>query len=92
MLNLFKKDKIEFNKNVSFDVAYKALRKGYLIKHANYSDVYLKYFNGRIFELLDREDSSCNEITEFSVFEMLMDRWQILPKDAIKYEGNNNGL
>lgn len=73
------KQSYEYNKNVPFDVAFKALREGYIIKHANYSDVYLKYLNGRIFELLSRDNGKCTEVTEFSTFEMLIDKWKILP-------------
>lgn len=50
----FKKIKItkepyEYNVNVPFEVAFKALKEGYLIKHANYDDIYLRLLNGRIY-------------------------------------------
>ena len=54
----FKKHKVtkepyEYNKNVPFEVAFKALREGYTIKHSN-CDACLKYLNGRIYEMMDR--------------------------------------
>ena len=34
--------------------------------------------NGRIYEVLDRDGNNTFEIGEFSVFDMLIDRWQVL--------------
>ena len=89
MIRLFKKYKIrkepyEYNKNVPFEVAFKALKEGYIIKHANYDDIYLRLLNGRVYELMDRnEKNNCFETNEFGVFEMMLDRWQILPPTAV---------
>ena len=89
MISLFKKVKItkepyEYNVNVPFEVAFKALKEGYIIKHANYDDIYLKLLNGRVYELMDRnEKNNCFETNEFGVFEMMIDRWQILPPNSI---------
>ena len=68
--------------DVSFDVAFKALREGYTIKHSNY-DACLKYLNGRVYEMMDRDDNNCFEISEFSVFDMMIDKWQVLPLNCI---------
>lgn len=78
------KELYEYNKDVPFEVAFKALKDGYIIKHANYDDIYLRLLNGRVYELMDRnEKNNCFEIKEFGVFEMMMDRWQILPLNSI---------
>ena len=83
-MNLFKKvfKQIKkwyiFGKDVPFEVAFKALKEGYMIKHANYNDVYLIMINGRIIEMLDRNDTDSFEVTEFDTFTMLMDRWKVL--------------
>ena len=34
--------------------------------------------NGRIIEMLDRNDTDSFEVTEFDTFTMLMDRWKVL--------------
>lgn len=84
----FKKVKItrepyEYNVNVPFEVAFKALKEGYLIKHANYDDIYLRLLNGRVYELMDRDgNDNCFETNEFNVFDMMLDRWQILPPNS----------
>lgn len=89
MISLFKKVKIikepyEYNVNVPFEVAFKALKEGYIIKHSNYDDIYLRLLNGRVYELMDRDgNDNCFETNEFSVFEMMKDRWQILPPTAV---------
>ena len=50
----------------------------------NYDDIYLRLLNGRVYELMDRnEKNNCFETNEFGVFEMMMDRWQILPPNSI---------
>lgn len=67
-----------FGEDVPFEVAFKALKEGYMIKHANYHDVYLIMINGRILEMLDRDDSDGFEVKEFDTFTMLMDRWEVL--------------
>lgn len=78
------KEPYEYNKNVPFEVAFKALKDGHIIKHANYDDIYLRLLNGRVYELMDRnEKNNCFEIKEFGVFEMMMDRWQVLPPNSI---------
>ena len=85
----FKKYKIreepyEYNTDVPFEIAFKALKEGYIIKHSNYDDIYLRLLNGRVYELMDRDgDGNCFETNEFGVFEMMMDRWQILPPNAV---------
>lgn len=84
----FKKHKVtkepyEYNKNVPFEVAFKALREGYTIKHSN-CDACLKYLNGRIYEMMNRQDDNCFEKQEFSVFEMMIDRWQVLLPNSIR--------
>lgn len=78
------KEPYEYNKDVPFEVAFKALKEGYIIRHANYDDIYLKLLNDRIYELIDRDgEGNCFEINEFGVFEMMMDRWQVLPPNCI---------
>lgn len=85
----FKKYKIreepyEYNTDVPFEIAFKALKEGYIIKHSNYDDIYLRLLNGRVYELMNRnEENNCFEIKEFDVFEMMLDRWQILPPNSI---------
>lgn len=88
-MRLFKKYKVtkepyEYNKNVPFEVAFKALREGYIVKHGNQPNACLRYLNGRIYEMMDRQDNNCFEITEFSVFEMMIDKWQVLPPNSIR--------
>lgn len=74
----------EYNKNVPFEVAFKALKEGYIIKHSNYDDIYLRLLNGRVYELMDRDgDGNCFETNEFGVFEMMKDTWQVLPPTAV---------
>lgn len=83
-MNLFKrlfkqiKKPYPFGKDVPFEVAFKALKEGYMIKHANCHDAYLIMINGRILEMLDRDDSDGFEVKEFDTFTMLMDRWEVL--------------
>ena len=78
------KELYEYNKDVPFEVAFKALKEGYIIRHANYDDIYLKFLNNRVYELIDRDgEGNCFEIDEFGVFEMMMNRWQILPLNSI---------
>ena len=43
------KEPYEYNKDVPFEVAFKALKEGYIIRHANYDDVYLKFMNNRVY-------------------------------------------
>lgn len=94
MIRLFKKYKIrkepyEYNKNVPFEIAFKALKEGYIIKHSNYDDIYLRLLNGRVYELMDRNGKdNCFEIDEFGVFEMMRDTWQVLPPTAVIGERN----
>lgn len=92
-MNLFKrlykqvKKPYPFGEDVPFEVAFKALKEGYMIKHANYHDVYLIMINGRIIEMLDRDNSDGFEVKEFDTFTMLMDRWEVLePLSNIKIE------
>lgn len=81
----------EYNKNVPFEVAFKALKEGYIIKHSNYDDIYLRLLNGRVYELMDRDgDGNCFETNEFGVFEMMKDTWQVLPPTAVI--GKRNGI
>lgn len=82
------KEPYEYNKDVPFEVAFKALREGYTIKHSNYNSC-LKYLNGRIYEMIDRQDNNCFEISEFSVFEMMIDKWQVLPPNSIRSKNND---
>lgn len=78
------KEPYEYNKDVPFEVAFKALKEGYIIRHANHDDIYLKFLNDRVYELIDRDgEDNCFEIDEFGVFEMMMDRWQVLPPNSI---------
>lgn len=85
----FKKYKIreepyEYNTDVPFEIAFKALKEGYIIKHSNYDDIYLRLLNGRVYELMDRNGKdNCFEIDEFGVFEMMRDTWQVLPPTAV---------
>lgn len=81
----FKKDKVvhkifgyPLNKDVSFELAFKALKDEYLIKHPNYQDVYFLMLNNKIFSIQDRSDGSSKEIKEFDTFSMLMNKWKIL--------------
>lgn len=89
MISLFKKYKIrkepyEYYTNVPFEVAFKALKEGYIIKHSNYDDIYLRLLNGRVYELMDRDgNDNCFETNEFSVFEMMKDSWQVLPLNSV---------
>lgn len=89
MISLFKKYKItkepyEYNTDVPFEIAFKALKEGYIIKHSNYDDIYLRLLNGRVYELMDRNGKdNCFEIDEFGVFEMMRDTWQVLPPTAV---------
>ena len=83
MIRLFKKHKIrkepyEYSKNVPFEIAFKALKEGYTIKHSNQTNCFLVMINGRIYEVFDRDGDNTFEIEEFSVFDMLIDRWQVL--------------
>ena len=79
------KEPYEYNKDVPFEVAFKALKEGHIIKHANYDDVFFRLLNGRVYELMDRNgDGNCFEINEFGVFEMMMDLWQVLPPDSVR--------
>lgn len=77
MFNLFKKS-YPYNKDVPFEIAFKALKEGYTIKHGNQSNCYLYMINGRVYELLDRDNDNAFEIDEFSIFDMLKDTWQVL--------------
>lgn len=79
-MNLFKKvvKPYPFGEDVPFEVAFKALKEGYMIKHANCHDAYLIMINGRIIEMLDRDNTDSFEVTEFDTFTMLMDRWEVL--------------
>ena len=77
MFNFFKK-KSPINQDVSFSVALEALKKGYLIKHANYDDVFLIMINGRVFYIKDRPDSLNEEIKSLDIFSIMMDTWRIL--------------
>lgn len=79
-MNLFKKvvKPYPFGKDVPFEVAFKALKEGYMIKHANCHDAYLIMINGRIIEMLDRDGGETFEVKEFDTFTMLMDRWEVL--------------
>ena len=89
MISLFKKYKIreepyEYNTDVPFEIAFKALKEGYIIKHSNYDDIYLRLLNGRVYELMDRDgDGNCFETNEFGIFEMMRDTWQVLPPTAV---------
>ena len=79
-----RKEPYKYYTNVPFEVAFKALKEGYIIKHTNYDDIYLRLLNGRVYELMNRnEENNCFEIKEFDVFEMMLDRWQILPPNSI---------
>ena len=78
------KEPYEYYISVPFEVAFKALKEGYIVKHANHSDVYLKYFNGRMYEILDRDGDNCFEVDEFSVFDMMIDGWIILPPNTVR--------
>ena len=82
MISLFKikdtKEPYEYNTNVPFEIAFKALKEGYTIKHSNQTNCFLVMINGRIYEVLDRDGDNTFEIKEFSVFDMLIDRWQVL--------------
>lgn len=83
MISLFKKYKItkepyEYNTDVPFEIAFKALKEGYTIKHSNQTNCFLVMINDRIYEVLDRDGDNTFEIKEFSVFDMLIDRWQVL--------------
>lgn len=73
-----KGDEYPLNKDVSFELAFKALKDGYLIKHPNYQDVYFLMLNNRIFTIQDRSDGCSKEIKEFDTFSMLMNKWKIL--------------
>lgn len=78
------KEPYEYNKDVPFEVAFKALKDGHIIKHANYDDIFFRLLNGRVYELMDRNgEGNCFEVNEFGIFEMMMDRWQILPLNSI---------
>ena len=76
--------KYKYNENVPFEVAFKALKEGYIIKHSNYDDCFLKYLNGRVYEMMDRDGENCFEIQEFSIFEKMMDLWQVLEPNSIR--------
>ena len=82
MINLFRPnveiEPYEYNTDVPFEVAFKALRDGYTIRHGNQHNCYLYMLNGRVYELFNREEPNCFEIQEFSLFDMLIDKWQIL--------------
>ena len=80
MFNFFKKkeEKFPINQDVSFSVALEALKKGYLIKHANYDDVFLLMINGRVFYIQDRPDSLNEEVKELDIFNIMLDTWRIL--------------
>ena len=73
-----------YNTNVPFEVAFKALKEGYLIKVANNSEVYMIMINNKIIEIIAREngDNSSYEINEFDVFTMLIDGWQIIEPNS----------
>lgn len=77
------KEPYEYNKNVPFDVAFKALREGYIIKHSN-SDSCLKLMNNRIYQMYNRQDYNCYEVGEFSVFDMMIEKWQILEPNSVR--------
>lgn len=77
------KPSYEYNTDVPFEVAFKALKEGCIIKYSNYNDIYLRLLNGRIYQLMDRQDNNCFEIDEFSVFDMMIDKWQVLPPNSI---------
>ena len=66
------------NQNVSFSVALEALKKGYLVKHPNYEDIYFLMINGRLFSLQDRSDGINEEIKEINVFDLMRDSWRVL--------------
>lgn len=76
-----------FNVNVPFEVAFKALKEGYLIKVANYSDIYMIMVNNKIIEINARnnEDNNSFEIEEFDVFTMLMNTWQIVEPNTQQF-------
>ena len=88
---MFWKNKYKYNTNVSFSVALQALKDGYTVRHANYSDVYLIMLNGKIFNITDRDESSAWEVEEFSTFDILLNNWVILePHTFSIYKGNKN--
>lgn len=79
------KEPYEYNKDVPFEVAFKALKDGHIIKHANYDDIFFRLLNGRVYELMDRNgEGNCFEVNEFGLFEMMMDRWQVLPLNSVR--------
>lgn len=98
-MNLFKrvfkqiKKPYPFGEDVPFEVAFKALKEGYMIKHANCHDAYLIMINGRIIEMLDRDNTDSFEVTEFDTFTMLMDRWEVIePLTNKKIDDKNYGV
>ena len=83
MIKLFKKKEksqqsYPFNQDVPFEVAFKALKEGYTIKHSNQTNCFLVMINGRIYEVFDRDNNNAFEVEEFSLFDMLKDKWQVL--------------
>lgn len=88
------KAKYPYNVNVPFEVAFKALKEGYLIKVANYSDVYMIMINNKIIEMIAREngDNTSYEIKEFDVFTMLMDNWQIVEPNSQVYKNKDTNF
>lgn len=93
MFNIFKKttsSPYPYNINVPFEMAFKALKEGYTIKHGNMSNCYLYMINNRVIEVIDRDDKhNCFEIDEFSLFDMLKDTWQIIePLKNTKMKGD----
>lgn len=93
MISLFKikdeKQPYEYNTNVPFEVAFKALKEGYTIKHGNQTNCFLVMINGRIYEILDRDGNNTFEVEEFSVFDILIDRWQVLEPHTFTRRRNN---
>lgn len=76
------KEPYNYGVDVSFDVAFKALRDGYIIKHSN-NDSCLRLLNGKIYEMSNRQQSNVFVVDEISVFDMMIDKWQVLPLNCI---------
>lgn len=84
------KPKYEYNVNVPFEIAFKALKEGYTIKSANYDDIYLVKVNDKVFNFIDRTSADAFEIDSLTFFEMFMDRWQIIePFGANRFRREN---
>lgn len=75
--------KYPFNTDVTFDVAFRALKDGYIIKHANLVNTYLIKISDKVFYLKTSQPSSSIPVEEIQLFDMFLDTWQIIERNKI---------